>query len=426
MKTIIRQGILVTPENISRNDILIIDETIARVAHSIDAADAQIIDASGYHILPGLIDAHVHLRDPGATHKEDFTTGTRAALAGGVTTILDMPNNPTPTTTREMLEAKQKIAREKAVCDFGFFIGATPENWSLELGDWGAVGVKLYMGATTGDLLVTDFATTFRHFAAPHQLPIVVHAEDNESLNFFADDSSRIQHSIKRPPLSASLAVARAIAIAEETGRHLHIAHLSTAREIELVKHAKSRGVNISCEVAPHHLFLHTDDEARLGVYGIVNPPLRSLEHVRALWENLAHVDMVATDHAPHTLEEKNSRKPPSGMPGLETMLPLLLNAAHEKRLTLQAVAQMTSRNPARVFNLQSKGEIAEGFDADLVFVKLDEESILQKPWQTKCNWSPFEGTPVRGKIAQVFLRGRRVLANGEILAKPGTGKSIN
>lgn len=425
MKTIIRGGIIVTPDEINRGDILIVDETIARVANSIDDADAHIIDASGYHILPGVIDAHVHLRDPGATHKEDFATGTRAALAGGVTTILDMPNNPTPTTTRETLEAKQKIAREKAVCDFGLFVGATTENARLEFRDWRAVGVKLYMGATTGGLLVTDFDTTFRHFTAPHQLPIVVHAEDNESLKFFASDSSRMRHSAKRPPLSASLAVARAIAIAGETGRHLHIAHLSTAHEIEWVKQAKSRGVSVSCEVTPHHLFLSTDDEARLGAFGIVNPPLRSPDDVRVLWENLAHVDMFATDHAPHTIEEKQSSKPPSGMPGLETMLPLLLNAAHEKRLTLQDIARMTSRNPARIFNLKSKGEIAEGFDADLIFVQLDEEYVLQKPWQTKCNWSPFEGTRVRGKMAQVFLRGRQVMAHGKLLAERGYGKPV-
>lgn len=426
MKTIIRNGIIVTPDNIARGDILIVDETIARIAESIDDTDTQIIDASGYHILPGAIDAHVHLRDPGATHKEDFTTGTRAALAGGVTTILDMPNNPTPTTTREALEAKRTLARAKAVCDFGLFVGATTENAGLELGAWGAVGVKLYMGATTGDLLVTDFDATFRHFAALHHLPIVVHAEDNESLKFFAGDAARTQHSAKRPPLSAELAVSRAISIAQETGRHLHIAHLSTAREIELVKEAKARGVNVSCEVAPHHLFLSADDETRLGAYGVVNPPLRSPGDARALWKNFAHVDMFATDHAPHTIAEKNSAKPPSGMPGLETLLPLLLNAVNEKQLSLQDLARKTARNPARVFNLKCKGEIAEGFDADLTFVKLDENYVLQKPWQTKCNWSPFEDTRVRGKVARVYLRGKLVMADDEILAEPGYGKSAN
>lgn len=425
-RLLVRHGILVTPENIFRGDILIVDETIARVAESIDDADAHIIDASGYHIFPGLIDAHVHLRDPGATHKEDFLTGTRAALAGGVTTILDMPNNPIPTTTHETLAEKRAIAQAKAACDFGLFLGATNENWKLKIKDWGAVAVKLYMGATTGDLLVTDFDATYRHFAAPHTLPIVVHAEDNESLKYFAGEASRTQHSAKRPPLAAELAVSRALAIAGQTGHPLHIAHLSTAREIELVQAAKARGVNVSCEVTPHHLFLSIDDdETRLGAYGIVNPPLRSSADVRALWDNLAHIDIFATDHAPHTSAEKNSNHPPSGMPGLETLLPLLLDAVNQKRLALQDIARMSARNPARVFKLARKGEIAEGYDADLTWVRLDEEDVLQKPWQTKCNWSPFEGRRVRGKVCHVFLRGRQVVRDGEICVPAGFGKSV-
>ncbi|MBI4790890.1 MAG: dihydroorotase family protein [Chloroflexi bacterium] len=420
-RVLIRNGIIITPENIFRGDILVVGETIARVAAAIDDAEARVIDASGFHILPGLIDAHVHLRDPGATHKEDFASGTRAALAGGVTTVLDMPNNPQPTTTREALDEKRSIAQEKAACDCAFFVGATQGN-ADECGNVGAVGVKLYLGATTGDLLVTDFDSIYRHFAAQHGLPIVVHAEDNEALQFFASAS---RHSAKRPPLAASLAVARALALAEATGRQLRIAHLSTARELALVKAAKARGLNVSCEVTPQHLFLSTEDEERLGAFGIVNPPLRSPDDVRALWENLADCDMVATDHAPHTIEEKRSSKPPSGMPGLETMLPLLLTAASEKRLSLQDIARLTARNPARVFRFARKGEIAVGYDADLTLVKLDQEYTLQKPWQTKCNWSPFEGRRVRGKIASVFLRGQVVIANGEILVRAGYGKEV-
>ena len=420
-RLLIRNGIIVTPDDIFRGDILIVDETIARVAPGIQDTEAQIIDATGYHILPGLIDAHVHLRDPGATHKEDFATGTRAALAGGVTTVLDMPNNPQPTTTRETLEEKRAVAQKKAVCDYGFFIGGTQGNLG-EIGETGAVGVKLYMGATTGDLLVTDFDSSYRHFAASHRLPIVVHAEDNEALQFFATGA---RHSEKRPPVAAAMAVARALALAEATGRQLHIAHLSTASELALVQAAKARGVNVTCEVTPQHLFLSTEDEERLGAFGIVNPPLRSPDDVRALWENLSDCDMIATDHAPHTLEEKQSLKPPSGMPGLETMLPLLLTAANEKRLSLRDIARLTSRNPARVFHLARKGEIAPGYDADLTFIKLDEEYVLQKPWLTKCNWSPFEGKRVRGKIARVFLRGREVVRDSEVMTKAGYGNEV-
>ena len=423
-RILIQNGIIVTPDRVFRGDILVVGQSIAQVAPHIESADARVIDASGLHILPGLIAAHVHLRAPGATHKEDFGTGTRAALAGGVTTVLDMPNNPIPTTTLAALENKRALARAKAVCDYGLFVGGTPTN-AEEIADCNAVGIKLYMGATTGDLLVADFDALYPHFTTPSKLPLVVHAEDNDSLKFFERDSSRRRHSAKRPPVSAALAVSRALALAEETGRQLHIAHLTTSHEIELVRAAKSRGAHVSCEITPQHLFLAVEDGDRLGPFGVVNPPLRSRREVRALWTGLAHCDLIATDHAPHTIEEKQSAKPPSGMTGLETTLPLLLTAASENRLTLQDIARLTAYNPARVYHLAHKGEIARGNDADLVFVKLDEDYVLNKPWQTKCNWSPFEGRRVRGRIKRVFLRGYEALRDGEILAEAGSGKEI-
>ncbi len=430
-RLVIRNGILVTPDELCRCDILIEGAAITRVTPHIEEVDAASVDAAGLYVLPGVIDAHVHLRDPGATHKEDFGTGTRAALAGGVTTVLDMPNNPQPTTTLAALQQKRVLARAQAVCDYGFFVGATADNWNWEtspgaqvLGEWGAVGVKVYLGATTGALLLTDFDSIYRHFNANHRAPVVVHAEDDQVLQYFRHAAGR--HSARRPPLAASLAVARALAIAAATGHQLHIAHLSTARELELVTDARAHGIDVTCEVTPQHLFLSTEDEERLGGLGIVNPPLRSPEDVRALWSGLHAWDLVATDHAPHTLAEKHSAAPPSGMPGLETLLPLLLNAAGQKRLSLQDIARLTARNPARVFHLARKGEIAPGYDADLVLLRPEEEYLLQKPWQTKSNWSPFEGWRVRGKIVQVLLRGQTVLHNGEILAAPGYGAEVS
>ncbi|HEX9077156.1 MAG TPA: amidohydrolase family protein, partial [Anaerolineae bacterium] len=315
-------------------------------------------------------------------------------------------------------------ARSKAVCDYGLFAGATSNNFQ-EVGQWGAAGIKVYMGATTGDLLLTDFQSLYGHFASNLAVPIVVHAEDNEALQYFGREPSRTRHSERRPPIAASIAVARALALAEATGHPLHIAHTSTAGELALVQAAKERGVRVTCEVTPQHLFLSTEDEARLGSFGVVNPPLRSPEDVRALWEHVAGWDMVATDHAPHTIEEKQSAKPPSGMPGLETMLPLLLNATHAGRLSLGDIPRLTSRGPAHAFHLTRKGELAAGYDADLTLVDLNADSVLQKPWQTKCNWSPFEGWRVKGKIARVFLRGRQVMANGEISAEAGYGREV-
>lgn len=426
-RRVVHGGTLVTPDDIVHADILIENERIVRVAPAIEEPEAEVISAEGYFILPGLIDAHVHLRDPGATHKEDWATGTRAAIAGGVTTILDMPNNPQPTVDRASLQVKRALARSKALCDYGFYVGATQEN-AEEANDpaLGAVGIKLYLGATTGDLLVTDFGSLYRHFTQPGSRPIVVHAEDNEALRVFGKEAARTRHSDKRPDLCASLAVSRVLAIAEASSRQLHIAHTSTAGEIELIQAARARGMRVSFEVTPQHLFLSTADEERLGPFGIVNPPLRSPENVRALWEHLSSCDMIATDHAPHTIEEKQSANPPSGMPGLETLLPLLLTAANEKRLSLQDIARLTSQGPARVFGLARKGQLLPGYDADLVLFRPEEEHILGKPWQTKCNWSPFEGRRARGKVARVLIRGRDALVDGEIVGNPQAGREID
>lgn len=426
MKRIVEDGILVTPDDIVRADLLIEGERIERIAPDIAEPGAEVIPADGYYCLPGAIDAHVHLRDPGATHKEDFTTGTRAALAGGVTTVLDMPNNPQPTTGRTTVDAKRAIARAKALCDYGLYIGATADN-AVEANDprLGMVGIKLYLGATTGNLLVTDFESLYRLFSQPGDLPIVVHAEDNEALVAFSKDPTRRRHSDKRPDVCAALAVSRVLTLAEATGRHVHIAHASTESEIELIEAARSRGVEVSFEITPQHLFLCTDDEERLGPFGVVNPPLRSPQDVKALWAHLPSCDMIATDHAPHTIEEKHSAKPPSGMPGLETMLPLLLTAASEKRLSWRDIARLTCRGPARAFGLSTKGELAPGYDADLVLIRPDEEYVLSGPWQTKCNWSPFEGKHVRGKIRRVLVRGQDAFVEGRIVAEPGQGKEV-
>ncbi len=425
-RILLRGGIVVTPDRIAQADILAVDETIARVGVEIADPEAQIVNAEGLHIFPGLIDAHVHLRDPGSTAKEDWLTGTRAALAGGVTTILDMPNNPQPTSTLESMTAKREIARSKAVCDYGLYLGATRQNAGLGLLiQTGAVALKVYLGSSTGDLLVTDLGSLYEHMAEPSVRPVVVHAEDEQALQFFSRDPERKRHSAKRPPLCASLAVSRALALALETGRHLHVAHVSTAREIEWIRAAQSQGAPVTYEVSPHHLFLSTEDEERLGPLGIVNPPLRDPQDVRYLWEHLASCDLIATDHAPHTLEEKYSARSPSGMPGLETMLPLLLTAAHQGRITLEDIARLTSRGPAQVFGLEHKGEIAAGHDADLTLVRLSEEYILQKPWQTKCGWSPFEGSRAQGRVMSVFLRGRQVYSQGRFIAPPGSGREI-
>jgi dihydroorotase len=334
-----------------------------------------------------------------------------------------MPNTSPPVTDRATLAQARALAASKAVCDYGFFVGATADNSAAVSAAEvvtldGIVGLKLYMGSSTGSLLVADLPGQVAHFERYPGL-IAVHAEDEAAVAHFAARGQR------RPPLCAALAVSRALALAEQYGRRLHICHISTAHEIALIRDAKSRGVQVTCEVTPHHLFLTTKDETRLGNLGQMNPPLRSQQDVEALWDNLDVIDCIATDHAPHTLAEKRSPTPPSGVPGLETALPLMLTAARvaDSLSSLYEVSRLMAEGPARTFGLFHKGHIAPGYDADLTLVDPTAEwTIGERPFHTKCGWSPFEGRKVRGRVERVFLRGQEVYKSGEILAQPGYG----
>jgi dihydroorotase-like cyclic amidohydrolase len=347
--------------------------------------------------LPGLIDAHVHLRDPGATHKEDFSTGTAAALAGGIVAVLDMPNNNPPTVNGQRLSEKAQIASQKAHCDFGFYLGATEDN-----ADHGATlshrvaGLKIYMGQTYGPLKMAELAALLAHFRSwPADKPIAVHAE--------------------------GLAVAGSIALARLHDKRLHICHVSSKAEIELIRKAKESwgATRLTCEVTPHHLFLTQADAARLGNLAHVKPPLGTKEGQAALWDNLDIVDIIASDHAPHTLAEKESPEPPPGVPGLETTLPLLLTAVAEGRLSWERLIELTSENPTRIFSLRQD-------ERTYVEVDLDDRYVLHGPsLRTKCGWTPFEGMKVRGRVVRVYLRGALAYADGQVLAQPGFGRAL-
>jgi dihydroorotase (multifunctional complex type) len=418
---ILHGGSLVTPGGVQTADILVTGERIAVVGSDLSAGtpDAPIIDVSGLTIFPGLIDVHVHLREPGGEHKEDFYSGTCAALAGGVTTVFAMPNTSPPISDVAALADALQRASRKAVCDYGLYIGGTPDNAEQAARLEQAVALKLYIGSSTGDLLVDQLPAQIAHFEGyPRQRIIAVHAEDEAAVRFFAARGQR------RPAICAALATAHVLALAEQIGRRLHICHVSTGHELALIAAARGRGLDVTCEVTPHHLFLSSDDEARLGPLGRVNPPLRSTSDVASLWEHKAVIDMLATDHAPHTLDETHSDSPPSGMPGLETMLPLLLTAAREGRISLPDIARWTAWRPADVFGLAHKGRIAQGFDADLTLVDLAATwTIGQEPLFTRCGWTPFAGREMSGRIVRVYLRGKMVYENGRILAAPGSGQ---
>lgn len=346
--------------------------------------------------LSGLIDPHVHLRDPGATHKEDFTTGTAAALAGGITAAIDMPNNPEPTISLKALRKKMRIAKKKALVDYGFFFGASQEDNTDEFSkvENQCIGLKVYMDQTTGTLLVEDKKLLEKIFLTwPRQKPLLVHAEGKT--------------------------LEKAIKIAHKVKRRLHCCHVSLASEVKMIKRAKEQALPITFEVTPQHLFLTENDAKRLGPYGRMKPPLRTKADVAFLWKNISLVDMIATDHAPHIREEKESSNPPYGVPGLETALALMLTAVHQGRLQLEDVKRLMFTGPTKLCSIeQSRNTYVE--------VDIDEEWIVHSnELKTKCHWSPFEGWKLRGRVKRVTIRGKLAYDSGKILVKPGFGRMI-
>jgi dihydroorotase (multifunctional complex type) len=421
---LIQNGQVITASGLARHDVLIRGERIAAVGPDVaaQAGDARRVDAAGLAIFPGLIDVHAHLREPGGEHKEDFASGTAAALAGGFTSVLAMPNTAPPIVDAVTFDDALARADAKAVCDVGIYVGGTADNAreAAALADR-AAGLKLYVGSSTGSLLVDTFPAQIAHFEHfPPDRPIVVHAENESAVRYYAARGQR------RPPICAALSVAYLIALAEGTGRWLHVAHVTTAAELALIRDAKARGAHITCEVTPHHLFLTAAAEDEIGALTKCNPPLRAQSDVDALWAGLADIDLIATDHAPHTLAEKQSQSPPSGMPGLETALPLLLTAVHQGRLTLPDILARLCTRPADLFGLRGKGRLEPGCDADLTLVDLDAEWVLGNDGlHTRCGWTPFAGRPVRGRVERVYLRGQEAYAGGEVLATPGAGRPL-
>lgn len=346
--------------------------------------------------LPGLIDPHVHVREPGATHKEDWGTATAAALAGGFTAILAMPNTHPPIADAETFELALSAARRKAHCDYTQFLGAGAENtsWASDLAGQ-AAGLKMYLDQTYGPLRLDDMTLWAEHFANwPAELPIVVHAE--------------------------SRSLAAVILTAALFNRPVHLAHVSLREEILLIRRAKEHGIPVTCEVAPHHLFLTAQDIPSLGPGRCeVRPRLASPADRDALWENLEVIDCFATDHAPHTLEEKNGPNPPPGFPGLETALALLLTAVDQGRLTLDDVITRMSTNPQRIFNLPEQPDTWIEVDPG------ESWTIQAANLFSRCGWTPFEGWNVRGRVQRVVLRGREAYRDGRVHAQPGSGLNL-
>jgi carbamoyl-phosphate synthase/aspartate carbamoyltransferase/dihydroorotase len=348
-------------------------------------------------VLPGLVDVHTHLRVPGGEHKEDFQTGTAAALAGGITTVLAMPNTTPPLATAVALQAAVQQAQRDARCDVGLFAGASPEHVdALPALAKQAIALKIYLNDTFGTLRVEDVPTLTACFRDwPRHKLIAMHAEKQS--------------------------VAVGLGMAASFNRHVHFCHISRQQEIELIAYAKKQGLPVTCEVTPHHLFLTETDAVRLGPLGDMRPLLGTQSDVDALWEHIARgtVDCIATDHAPHTLAEKYSDTPPPGVAGLETSLVLMVTAVAQKRLTLDHLIHLMAANPRRIYGLAEQPDTK-------VIVDMTPTVIGNEDMHSKCGWTPFAGMEVAGRVQKVILRGQTAYENGQVVASPGSGKVIS
>lgn len=345
--------------------------------------------------LPGLIDIHVHFRDPGEINKEDFYTGTSAALSSGVTTIFDMPNNKKPIFSAKALDEKNQIAQKKAVGNWGLYFGTNGrnENEFKKVQDK-VVGLKIYLNVTTGNLFIKSESLLEKVvYSWPKEKVIVFHAE-GKSIDL-------------------------AINLCRRYRNKIHITHVSTGYDLEKILSAKGEGINISCDVTPHHLFLTKDQKELSAGFYKVKPPLSSKEDVNYLWQNLDKIDCIASDHAPHTIVEKQSDNPPSGLPGVETMLSLLLTAIRHKRLTIDSLIRLTNINPQKIFGFKQTSDTYVEVDIEEKY-NIDNNNLF-----TKCAWTPYDDWQVYGKVKKVYIKGKKAFEDKRVLVKKGFGQNI-
>jgi dihydroorotase len=428
---ILSGGVLVNQDGIGPRDVALSGGKIAAIGDLSGASAGERIDCRGLHILPGVIDTQVHFREPGATHKEDLETGTRGAVLGGVTAVFEMPNTRPLTTGAAELADKLARAKGRAHCDVAFWVGGTHDNIKdipeLERLP-GAAGIKVFMGSSTGSLLVADdegiaaILSQTRRRAAFHSED-EYRLEERKPLRVPGDPTS---HPVWRDEIVALRSTERLLRIAREKRALVHVLHISTAEEIDLLAAHKDIA---SVEVTPHHLTLDSEAYVRLGTRAQMNPPVRDARHREGLWRGVAQgiVDVLGSDHAPHTLEEKAKPYPesPSGMTGVQTLVPLALDHVNAGRLTLQRFVDLTSAGPARLFGLAGKGRVAVGYDADLTLVDLSRRETIRNSWiASRCGWTPYDGVEVTGWPVGAFVRGVRVMWEGEVLA-PGTGEAV-
>ena len=415
---ILKGGIVVNQDGVGARDIGVRAGRIAAIGEMSRTSAGETIDCRGLHVLPGVIDSHVHFREPGLIHKEDLETGSRAAVLGGVTAVFDMPNTDPATTTAEALADKVKRAHHRMHCDFAFYVGATRENTG-QLGELerlpGAAGVKVFMGSSTGSLLVEDDESV-RAVLKAIRRRAAFHSEDEyrlrERMHLRVEGDPR-SHPVWRDAQAALMCTQRLMKLARETGKRVHVLHVTTRDEAEFLAGYKDVA---TAEATPAHLTLAAPDcYEEIGTLAQLNPPIRDAEHQQGLWRGIAQgvIDSVGSDHSPHTREEKAQPYPKthSGMPGVQTLVPLMLNHVNAGRLTLERLVDLTSAGPARVFGIANKGRIAAGYDADFTLVDLKRHQQITNSWiASRVGWTPYDGMKISGWPVGTFVRGKKVM----------------
>ncbi|CAI2935552.1 dihydroorotase [Aminobacter niigataensis] len=428
---ILKGGTVVNHDGIGVRDVGVTNGRIAAIGDLGSASAGETIDCVGLHILPGVVDSQVHFREPGLEHKEDLESGSRAAVLGGVTAVFEMPNTNPLTTSEAALADKVSRATARMHCDFAFWVGGTREN-AKDVAELerlpGAAGIKVFMGSSTGDLLVEDdegVASILRNT----RRRAAFHSEDEfrlrerQGLRVENDPSS---HPIWRDEIAALQCTERLVRIARQERARIHVLHISTAEEIAFLEHHKDVA---TCEATPHHLTMSADDYARLGTLLQMNPPVRAARHRDGIWHGIGQgvVDVLGSDHAPHTLAEKAKPYPasPSGMTGVQTLVPIMLDHVNAGRLTLERFVDLASHGPNRIFGMARKGRIAAGYDADFTVVDMKrKETITNAQAGSKAGWTPYDGKQVTGWPVGTIVRGIRVMWQGEITT-PSQGRAV-
>ncbi|MEJ8566848.1 dihydroorotase [Elongatibacter sediminis] len=430
-RLLIKNALLVNEGDILPGDLLIDKGRIARIDREIAASDSdRILDAGGLHVMPGMIDDQVHFREPGLTHKGDIGSESRAAVAGGITSFMEMPNTLPPTVTLDALEDKYRIAERSAHANYAFYLGATNDNLDVvrALDPKSAAGIKVFMGASTGNMLVDD-ETVLRGIFRDARVPITTHCESTPmiqknlaaALDRYGENIPVTEHPVIRNAEVCYASSSMAVALAREAGAQLHVLHLTTEREMELFEPGPVEGKSITAEVCVHHLIFSADDYASMGNRIKCNPAVKSAADRDALRLALreGRIDIIATDHAPHTREEKasdNYLTAPAGLPLVQEALPAALELYHDDMLSLPGVVERTAHNPAVRFSVGDRGFLREGYYADLVVVDLSRPTEPSaKRVLSRCGWSPFEGRALRSSIVTTLVNGVPAWQDGKV-----------